>query len=237
VPFASHPVNTLRWWDDFHDDLANLGAYTRAEGMRLTMHPGHHTVLSSPRRNVVDATIADLLYHARFLDSLGMGTNGKLVVHVGGTYGDRLAALDRFAATYLGLPAALKARLVLENDERSYSVADVLAISRQTGIPVVFDALHDLILPSPNVPERPVLLKACFATWQPVDGRPIVHYSIQDPAKQPGAHAEWIDPDAFLRFDRDTGSTDVDCMLEAKGKELALVRLRDEVAARRARAA
>ena len=237
VPFASHPVNTLLWWEEFRDTLADLGRYARSEGMRLTMHPGHHTVLSSPRANVVDAAIADLLYHARFLDSLGTGTNGKIVIHVGGTYGDRLAAIDRFAATYVGLPAAVKARLVLENDERSYAAADVLLISQRTGIPVVFDALHDLILPSPGFPDRSALLQACFATWQTVDGQPIVHFSTQDTAKQPGAHAEWIDTDAFLRFDRDTGLTTVDCMLEAKGKELALVRLRDEVAARRTQAA
>jgi UV DNA damage endonuclease len=98
VPFASHPVNTLRWWDEFADQLAAIGAFARSEGMRLTMHPGQYTVLSAARPAVVAAAIADLVYHARLLDSLGVDLSGKLTIHGGGTYGDKSAAMGRFAA-------------------------------------------------------------------------------------------------------------------------------------------
>ncbi len=231
IPFASHPVNTLRWWDEFGERLAEIGAYARTQRMRLSLHPGHHTVLSSPVPEIVEAAIQDLVYHARFLNSLQLGPEQKIVIHAGGTYGDRAAAADRFVATYQRLPATITSRLVLENDERSYSVDDVLAISARCGIPVVFDALHDRTLPGPGSEDRPRLLATCFATWQPPDGPPIVHFSSQDASKKPGAHARWIDPDDFLQFARDTGTTPVDCMLEAKGKELALLRLRRTLAA------
>lgn len=233
IPYASHPVNTIHWWNEFGERLTEIGSYARAQGMRLSMHPGHHTVLSSPRPEVVEAAVSDLTYHARFLSSLGLGPDHKIVIHAGGTYGDRAAAIDRFVATYQRLPPTIRSRLVLENDERSYSVDAVLAISARSGVPVVFDALHDSVLPGPGISDRPTLLRACFDTWRTLDGPPIVHFSSQDPSKTRGAHARWIDPEGFLRFAHDTGATPVDCMLEAKGKELALLRLRHALSSER----
>lgn len=236
VPFASHPVNTLRWWEEFGRELASLGEFARSQGMRLSMHPSHYTALSSPRVKVVDAAIADLVYHQRFLDAIGLGPEHKVILHGGGTYGDKAAAIERFVSVYHRLPAGIRTRLIIENDERSFCVEDVLAISQRTGIPVVFDALHDLVLPSPSFPDRRTLLEACFATWTRKDGIPKVHFSSQDPAKRAGAHADWVDPDAFLAFAQDAGATPIDCMLEAKKKELALLQLREDLARRGARA-
>jgi len=230
VPFASHPINTIPWWEEFADELADIGRYAISQRMRLSMHPGQHTVLSSPRVEVVDAAIRDLVYHARFLGALGLNREHKIVVHAGGTYGDRAKAVDRFVEAFERLSGATAERLVLENDERSYSAEAVLGISARTGIPVVFDALHDRVLSSPGSADRPSLLAECFRTWHASDGPPIVHFSSQDPGKQPGAHAEWIDPAEFLAFAQDTGPTWTDCMLEAKGKELALLRLRQALA-------
>jgi UV DNA damage endonuclease len=229
VPFASHPVNAIRWWDEFAAQLAELGAYAQTHQMRLSLHPGQYTVLSSPRPEVVRAAIADLEYHARLLDAMGLGPEHKVIVHGGGTYGDKSAAIERWVSAYRTLPAYITARLVVENDERSYTAHDVLAINRQTGVPVVFDALHDHVLPSPGDPSRSALLQNCFATWRVQDGPPKVHFSSQNVELQAGAHDDWIDPDGFLRFVADTGSTEVDCMLEAKKKDFALRRLRDQI--------
>ena len=226
IPFGSLPVNAVPWWDEFAAELSELGAYARAHAMRLTMHPGQFTVLASPNPAVVQAAVDELVYHARVLDALGLETECKLTIHGGGTYGDKAAAIERFRQVYLTLPEPVVRRLVVENDERSYSAADVLDIHAGTGIPVIFDALHDQVNPSPGFSDRADLLVACFATWRGADGRPLSHFSSQDPTKRPGAHAEWLDPRDFLAFDRDTGPVPVDCMLEAKGKDLALLRLR-----------
>lgn len=229
VPFASHPVNVLGWWEENAETLQRLGDYVMAEGLRLSMHPGQYTVLSSPRPEVVDAALNDLLYHTRFLDAMGLGPEHKIVIHGGGTYGDRAAAQERFVTVYRRLPANIRSRLVIENDERSYRAQDVLAISHHVGIPVVFDALHDQVLPSPDYAGRPKLMKACFETWTLPDGPPKTHFSSQDPTRQCGAHAAWIDPRAFMAFSGDTDGYSVDCMLEAKQKDLALLALRRDL--------
>jgi UV DNA damage endonuclease len=230
IPFGSHPVNQIAWWEEFAGELADIGAAARRQGLRLTMHPGQYTVLSSPNDQTVATSIEDLAYHARVLDALGMGADGKLTIHGGGTYGDPGAAIERFVAVYRRLPEAIARRLILENDERSYSAGAVLEISARCGIPIVFDALHDAVNPTTTIGDRPALLQSCFATWQAADGPPLVHFSSQDPTKQPGAHAEWVDSVSFAAFAGDTGSTTIDCMLEAKGKERALLRLRRELA-------
>ena len=47
------------------------------------------------------------------------------------------------------------------------------------------------------------------------------------------AHADMIDPIAFEHFGRETAAgLDFDVMLEAKAKDLALLRLREQLAAR-----
>ncbi len=230
IPFGSHPANALRWWDEFAPRLAEIGAYIRRTGTRHSMHPGQFTVLSSPRPDVVENAIADLEYHSRFLGALGLGAEHKVVIHGGGVYGDKAAASARFVETYERLSERIRARLVLENDERSYSAADILDISRRCGIPIVFDALHDRILPSGPQADEPELLRRCFATWTPADDVPILHFSSQDPTKQPGAHAPWVDPVEYRAFAARTGFSPADCMLEAKQKDLALLQLRQELA-------
>ncbi|MHB1132015.1 MAG: UV DNA damage repair endonuclease UvsE [Chloroflexota bacterium] len=230
VPYASHPVNPLAWWEEYAETLASLGFYAVEHGLRLSMHPGQFTVLSSPRPEVVENAVADLVYHTRLLDGLALGPEHKIVVHGGGTYDDKPAAAERFCQNHERLPYCIKRRLVLENDEVGYSAQDVLAISARTGIPIVFDALHDAIKPSPDFSDRADLLRACFATWRPADGMPKVHFSTHDTNKRAGAHADWLDAREFVAFAADTGATPVDCLLEAKQKERALLRLRQELA-------
>lgn len=236
IPFASHPVNTLRWWEEFAAPLAAIGAYARAEGMRLSFHPGQYTALSSPRPEVVAAAGRDLTAAARVLEAMGLGQAHKIVVHGGGTYGDPPAAMARFAAVYRALPDRVARHVVLENDERAYAAAAVLAVHERCGVPIVFDALHDAVNPGPaagsGAPGRAARLAACLRTWREADGRPKTHFSSQDERKQRGAHAEYVDAASFSAFAADTGAVAVDCMLEAKAKERALLRLRADLAAR-----
>src|SRR5579859_3025408 len=101
VPFGSHPVNAVAWWDEFAELLSEIGALIRDTGIRVSTHPGQYTVLSSPDQRIVDAARADLVFHARLLDALGLDMRHKVVLHVGGAYGDKAAALDRWCAAFL----------------------------------------------------------------------------------------------------------------------------------------
>ncbi|MFA6668942.1 MAG: hypothetical protein WCS14_05540, partial [Candidatus Methanomethylophilaceae archaeon] len=87
IPFGSHPVNTLRWWDDFGEELRSIGNKAIYNGIRLSMHPGQYTVLNSPDEDVVKRAGEDLMYHSRFLDAVGAGPECKIILHIGGVYG------------------------------------------------------------------------------------------------------------------------------------------------------
>ncbi len=221
IPFASHPVNTLRWWDEFAAPLAEIGAFARANGMRLMMHPGQYTILNSPSEQTRQAARAELDYSVRLLEALGMDEQHKVVIHVGGVYGDKAGAGAFFVQQVAELPVRIRRRLTIEHEERGYTLEDVLSISQQSGLPAVYDNLHDVLNPS----ERPLddLLPQIFATWGAEDGPPEVHFSSQAAGARPGTHAHDADPDAFSAvLQRCAAAGDFDLMLEAKGKDAAL---------------
>jgi UV DNA damage endonuclease len=232
VPFGSHPVNTLRWWQEFGGELRALGQRARALGVRVSMHPGQFTVLNSPHHAVVTAAIAELVYHARLLDAMEMDESCKLVIHVGGLYGgSEDDALDRFARVASTVPVEVRRRLLVENDDRLFDAAQALRVARQVGVPVVFDWLHHLANPC----EEPLadVLAAIFDSWSVADGRPKIHLSSQAAGKAAGAHADYVAADDFLAF-RAAAPPDrtFDCMLEAKQKDKALLQLREDLRGR-----
>ncbi|GAC1314089.1 MAG: UV DNA damage repair endonuclease UvsE [Chloroflexota bacterium] len=230
VPFGSHPVNHLVWWDEFGERLAQIGTLARQHAVRLSMHPGQYTLLNSPDTRITRAAVADLVYHTRFLDALGVDCRNKVIIHVGGGYGDRPAALQRWIAEVIDLPHAIRRRLVVENDERLFGAEDVLAASHATGVPVIFDVLHHRIYAGEQAePTLVDTLQRAAATWDAErDGVPKIHYSSQAAERRPGAHAEYVAPEEFADFlQRVPKTLDFDCMLEAKAKDLALFHLRD----------
>ena len=232
IPFGGHPVNRVRWWEEFAEDFARLGELIRDAGLRLSLHPGQYTVLSAVRPVVLEAAVADLLYHARLLDALGTDASHKIVIHGGGIYGDKSAATARWVESFGRLPDNVRRRLIVENDERLFGVEDVLEIGHRAGVPVVFDAFHHWVMSGRADEYRP-WLEAAFATWQPQDGPPKIHFSSQAPDQRPGAHARLVDPDEFVRFLAQAPPRPFDCMLEAKDKDRALLLLRQQLAERR----
>lgn len=224
VPFASHPVNRLAWWDEFAVELEALAEIVAAGAMRLSMHPGQYTVLSSARPEVVDATVADLVYHDRVLTALGVGASHKVVIHVGSGAATADAA-DRFVAGVERLPDPARARLVLENDER-WPLADVLQLAERCDLPVVLDVFHHELAPSlPGFGPRELVLLAA-ETWRDGDGRQEIHFSTQADGKRPGAHADSVELHAFTPLVNAVGDLPLDCILEVKDKEQSLLRAR-----------
>jgi len=125
--------------------------------------------------------------------------------------------MDRFVKQYQMLDPVIRNRLVIENDERLYTIADCLAIHEQTGIPVIMDSFHHALL---NNGERFTdLLQSVRETWKGADGIPMADYSSQAPEKRTGAHAEHIVADDFREFLAITRPADFDIMLEIKDKE------------------
>jgi UV DNA damage endonuclease len=251
APYASHPD-----LPQFHDqvrecaaELAEVGAIARERDIRLSTHPGQYTVLNSERPDVRAAAVAELEVQAALLDAMGLGPEAVVVLHVGGAAGGVQASLDRFEAGFAQLSGRARARLVIENDDRTFGLADVLPLARRTGLRVVFDLLHHRCHDPERIPDAEALA-AALATWPP-DETPKIHFSsprldVEERRVRTGrrverrlvlpqlrAHADLVDPIGFEHVLRETGGgRDFDVMLEAKAKDLALLRLRDQLAGR-----
>ena len=230
IPFASHPVNTLDWAEEFAESFSRLTDLSRRNGFRISMHPGQYTVLNSPNPAVVAASVAELESAARLLDAVHDDATGKIVLHVGGAYGDRSESLRRFETVAKGLIEPVRRRLVIENDDTVYSAGEVVSLSESTGFPVVFDWFHHTIRPSED-PDHARVIARCFATWKAVDGVPKVHISSQSPDGRVGHHSNDIEPADLAAFLRFAPNSPFDMMVEAKRKDLALFRLRDDAKA------
>jgi len=224
IPFGSSPVNTLKWWELFASELAAIARKIQESGMRVSMHPGQYTVLNSPREEVVERAIEDLNYHRQLLESLGGKSKNKIILHIGGVYGDKSQAIGRFMTNYSRLSKRVKQHLVIENDDRSYTIKDVLTIGKALGIPVVFDNLHHKINPCEEEQDDLYWIKSAKETWKVYDGRQKTHYSQQDPLKQPGGHSETIGINDFIDYYQGINGEELDIMLEVKDKNLSAVK-------------
>jgi UV DNA damage endonuclease len=228
IPFASHPVNGLAWWDEFAERFDELGRLLADTNARVSTHPGQYTVLSSTRPAVVAAAIAELEYHDRLLAAFGLDRTHKIVLHVGSSAGDPAATRDRFASAFAQLSDGASGRLVLENDERC-PLGRVLEVAEPLGVPVVFDVFHHRLAPSLEGLDVRGAVLTSRETWGPHDGRQEVHFSTQEPGKRPGAHAQTVDLEAFASFVDDVGDLPLDCVLEVKDKEQSVLRARELV--------
>lgn len=220
-PFASHGKHG---YDLLFakEELEAVGMLARKYNHRLTSHPGQFTQLASPKEDVVNASVRELEYHCQFMDLMGLDKDGVIIIHMGGTYGDKEAALDRFRKNYQErLNPRIKARLVLENDEFCYNIDELLPISQELNIPIVIDYHHDWLYPS----SRPVaeLMPVVNEVWHRKGIRPKQHLSSPRPGAitvmEKRSHAKrcYVLPDAL--------PDDMDLMIEAKDKEQAVFEL------------
>ena len=251
APYASHPdlPQFHHQVEECAEELAAAGARARELDIRLSTHPGQYTVLNSEDPGVRDLAVAELEVQAALFDAMGLPSEAVVVLHVGGAAGGTEAASERFLAGFELLSERARARLVIENDDRSFDLADVLAISRRTGLRIVWDVLHHRCLDRQGIGDREAL-ELALATW-PAGQTPKIHYSsprldVTEEKRRNGrrverrlvlpqlrSHADLVDPVGFELFRRATeGTRPFDVMLEAKAKDLALLRLREQLAAR-----
>ncbi|NLI54837.1 MAG: UV DNA damage repair endonuclease UvsE [Clostridiales bacterium] len=224
VPFGSSIAAALPWDALNRRRLDTLAQKIALSGMRVSMHPGQYTVLNSPDADVVRRAVEDLNYHARFLDALHLDATHKIILHVGGKYGDAAAALARFASVYRDLSSAVTRRLVLENDGDIYTIAEVLDLCGRIGAPAVYDNLHNAIHPADGTKSDDFWVSLCRGTWRPTDGAQKTHYSQQHPLKSRGAHSDTIAVDPFLDYCHRLSGELPDIMLEVKDKNRSAVK-------------
>jgi len=244
APYLTHP-EMPQFRDQVREcaaELRALGEVARRQNLRLSFHPSQYIILNSPDERLVAQSMLDIESQAEMLDRMELDAESVVVIHVGGLYDDRTAARERWARTYERLSEPARQRLVLENDDVSFSAADVLEVHRLTGVRLVFDHQHFWCLNPERLELRPTVEKF-LATW-PRGVRPKLHFSsprtelreirrknrktkktetVLQPPLLTG-HADYCHPFEFAMLMRELA-----VMLEAKAKELALLRLRADL--------
>ena len=249
APYATHPdmPQFHSMVEDSAAELAAIGAKASALDIRLSFHPSQFVLLNAPDPSIVEKSVNDLASQARMLDLMGLGPDAVLVTHVGGVYDDKPAARDRWVRAWEALPPHVRARLVLENDDLRFSATDTLWIHERTGVRLIFDHQHFWCLHDPG-DDLIATFAACLKTWGDT-ARPKMHFSsprtemrvIERKDRATGkpkatlappiwtGHADFVQPFEFIRFLRDAAHLTFDVMLEAKSKDLALLRLREDL--------
>lgn len=249
APYLTHPdmPQFHAQLDEARDELAALGAQARQQGLRLSFHPSQYIILNSADQSLNARSARDIEAQTAMLDLMGASAEAVVVVHAGGVYGEKEAASSRWITSYENLSAAARRRLVLENDDISYSTADVRRIHDETGVPLIFDHQHWCCH---NPEQSPLLetLRFFLSTW-PVGVRPKIHFSsprtelrqmkrrsrktkkIEHILQPPlwTNHADYNNPFTFIELMRSLADFEFDVMLEAKAKDLALRRLRTDL--------
>lgn len=217
IPLSTHPVNDWIWWEDpdFLFIAGQIRDVVQTHQMRVSMHPGQYTVLNSPKPEVVQKSIKDLEYHDRLIQLLG---GNDLIVHTGGAYGDKEQAKIRFAENYSKLSSSLRARIRLENDDKTFTIRDVLDIHKLCGVPICFDIHHH----NCNNDGQPVDIAEIIATWQGY-GTPKIHISSGKEGFTDLRHHELVSETDFHELLALVKGEDVDIMFEAKLKEQSVL--------------
>ena len=217
IPFASHEICQFNWQKHYASQLNDIGKFIQKNDMRISMHPDQFVLINALDKKIVNKSIKELIWHCELLDLMNLKQDAKVQIHVGGIYDDKKASMQRFVDNYKKLPELIKKRLVIENDDRLYSLRDCLEIHEQTTIPIIFDNFHHECLNN----DEPVAdaIQLAQATWSKKDGILMTDYSSQQPGERVGKHRESIDIKHFEKYIMATQNYDFDIMLEIKDKE------------------
>ena len=229
LPLYTHPEAGYRL-QELPDggEITNLFDACRLFGiecdLRMTLHPDQFILLSSVSEEVTKRSLEELDYQAVVAEMIGADV---INIHGGGAYGNKADALERVVHRVENLPDAVRSRLTFENDDRVYTPQDLLPICERTKVPFVYDVHHHRCFPDDMSEEQATT--RCIATW---NREPLFHISSPKDGwggSQPCRHHDFIQPDDFpdiwLNIPRD-----ITIEVEAKAKELAVLRLHEHIA-------
>ena len=221
---VGYTLSQLPHGDAIRELLGATRAFAKQHGIRLSLHPDQFVVLSSPHPTVVSNSLKELEYQGQLAEAVGADV---ITLHAGGVYGDKKAALQRFCRVYIDLPKTVKSRLTLENDDVSYTVSDLLPVCERLSFPLVYDVHHHRCNPDGLSVEEATRLTG--ETWQGTGREHSCHLSSPRAGwggGDPKPHADFIDPaDVPPCWLERTMTVDI----EAKARELAVIRLSDQL--------
>lgn len=229
IPLATHSeVDHWKYKTYFKEDLKRIGELVKKHHMRVDTHPDHFNVLNSTKQEVVEKTKLELLFHNYLFEDMEY-PEGKNILHIGSGQGGREKAMERFIENFKTLPPQVCHRLILENDDKLFTAKEVLSICEEVKIPMVLDIHHHLCNGDNTSVEE--ILPKFFQTWEGEFFPPKVHLSSPKAGGKDRKHADFIIPEDFIKFIEKCKpyEQDLDVMIEAKQKDLALYQLVEDV--------
>lgn len=209
------------------DKLKNVGNFAKKRGHRLTLHPGQFVQLGSNRNEVVAQSIVDLENHSLILRMMGLkpSDGSVLIIHGGGTYGEKEKTLARWKDNFKKLPLHIREYIALENDEFNYGIMDLLPMCEELDIPFCLDIFHNRVS-NDRVPITRTLLSRIFNTWKKRQIIPKLHVSDQEPNLRRGSHSKTLERIPLYLFKLpEMFQTPLDIMLEVKDKEVSVFKI------------
>ena len=223
-PVAGYDIQELHAHREIVEAFIKCGRYSRTHDIRTSFHPDQFILLSSPRQDVTQRSLDELAYQAQ----VAQWVNADVInIHGGGSYGNKTATLERLGRRIKRLPDSIRSRLTLENDDKQYTPEDLLPVCREENIPLVYDVHHHRCLPDGlSICEATAL---ALKTW---NREPLFHLS--SPLNgwhgpKTFQHSDYIQPGDIPECWQEL---DITVDVEAKAKELAVLRLLQEITAK-----
>lgn len=222
---SEYSFEQLPNFDRLVDLMEQIGEFVHQHNLRISFHPGQFDVLASPNPEIVRKTVYDLDQHARIMDLMLLPKSHQfpINIHIGGSYGDKEAALARFCENFQLLAPSTKARLVVENDDKAsqYGVLDLYdGVHRRCGVPITFDFFHHTFCTNNLTTDEAAQLAA--STW-PASIRPLAHYSSSKKLHEDSTVIARSHADFLYETIPAIGSI-FDIEVEAKAKDLAVLK-------------
>ncbi len=229
IPLATHPDVMWDYMKYFKKDFEHIGNIIKKSNMRVDAHPDQFNVINSDKENVVESTIKTLNTQVDIFEAMKYD-EGKMVIHIGGAKGGKEEGTKRFLDNLSKFPKRIAERLILENDDKTYTGLDVLDICKKSKLPMVLDVHHHDCNNEGECVED--ILKGAFDTWNDEILVPKIHFSSPREFDKDRKHSDYIDANVFLNFldvAREKVNRDFDVMIEAKQKDITLNKLVEDL--------
>ncbi|MBH0156370.1 UV DNA damage repair endonuclease UvsE [Fictibacillus sp. 5RED26] len=230
VPLATHPEAAWDFLKETKKECKEIEKLVKKYNIRTSMHPNQFTLFTSPREEVTLNAVKDMQYHYDLLKGMGIEDRSYINIHIGGAYGDKPSALERFYENIKLLPSDVKARMTLENDDKTFTTQETLEVCENEGIPLMFDYHHYMANPDDDG-SLEELLPRFVKTWENTGRPPKVHLSSPKDEKAYRSHHDFVSKDYVLPFFKlmSNYTDELDVMIEAKQKDRAVLQLVDEL--------
>ena len=229
IPLVTHPE--VGYWghrEFLKKDFEYVGKLINDSKMRVDTHPDEFNVINSINPKVVENTKINLVRQAEWFEDFKYDL-GKMVIHVGGATNGKEAGLERFITNFDNFPTEVKSKIIIENDDKTYTAQETLNLCNELNLPMVLDFHHhNCNNNNENIYE---LIPKIFLTWKNEKLPPKIHFSSPRDHEKDRKHSDFINATDFVDFLENikTFDTDIDIMLECKEKDLALFKLTDDI--------